>query len=154
MELNFTLNGTKKTVQIEADTLLLDLLRSVKCFSVKRGCKTGNCGLCTVFADEKPVLSCRKRSARWVPECWNCPKKRFYLRLEQCKVQMEVKPSAFWTLLRSPCAETVRPCRRQRHIRHRLRRLRIWLEWWSLLSILRPERRRSHALWQWRIVAL
>ena len=85
MELNFTLNGTKKTVQIEADTLLLDLLRSLKCFSVKRGCETGNCGLCTVFADEKPVLSCRKRSARWVRRCWICQKKKSRLPLMGCR---------------------------------------------------------------------
>ena len=64
MELNFTLNGTKKTVQIEADTLLLDLLRSLKCYSVKRGCETGNCGLCTVFVNERPVLSCSTLAVR------------------------------------------------------------------------------------------
>ena len=64
MELNFTLNGMKKTVQISADTLLLDLLRSMKCYSVKRGCETGNCGLCTVFVNDRPVLSCSTLAAR------------------------------------------------------------------------------------------
>ena len=64
MELNFVLNGIKKTVQISADTLLLDLLRSLKCYSVKRGCETGNCGLCTVFVDDRPVLSCSTLAAR------------------------------------------------------------------------------------------
>lgn len=64
MELNFTLNGTKKTVQISADTLLLDLLRNLKCYSVKRGCETGNCGLCTVFVNERPVLSCSTLAVR------------------------------------------------------------------------------------------
>ena len=57
MELKFTLNEVPRVVEISADTLLLDLLRSMKCYSVKRGCETGNCGLCTVFVDERPVLS-------------------------------------------------------------------------------------------------
>lgn len=64
MELQFLLNGKKCTTVIAADTLLLDLLRSLKCYSVKRGCETGNCGLCTVFVDEKPVLSCSTLAAR------------------------------------------------------------------------------------------
>ena len=32
--------------------------------SVKRGCETSNCGLCTVFLDDKPVLSCSVLAAR------------------------------------------------------------------------------------------
>ena len=43
---------------------LLDLVRSLGCKSVKRGCETANCGLCTVFLDEKPVLSCSVLAAR------------------------------------------------------------------------------------------
>ena len=34
------------------------------CYSVKCGCETTNCGLCTVFLDEKPVLSCAVLAAR------------------------------------------------------------------------------------------
>lgn len=64
MELKFTLNEVPRVVEISADTLLLDLLRSMKCYSVKRGCETGNCGLCTVFVDERPVLSCSTLAAR------------------------------------------------------------------------------------------
>lgn len=44
--------------------LLIDFLRSQGCLSVKRGCDTSNCGLCTVFADEKPILSCSVLTAR------------------------------------------------------------------------------------------
>lgn len=44
--------------------LLIDFLRSEGCLSVKRGCDTSNCGLCTVFADEKPILSCSVLTAR------------------------------------------------------------------------------------------
>ena len=51
MEITFTLNGKKVTPQIDADTLLIDLVRDLGCYSVKRGCETSNCGLCTVFMD-------------------------------------------------------------------------------------------------------
>lgn len=64
MELNFTLNGKPVVAQIAPDTLLIDLVRSLGCASVKRGCDTANCGLCTVFLDDKPVLSCSLLAAR------------------------------------------------------------------------------------------
>ena len=57
MEIKFWLNGRKVQTEIKADTLLLDLLREKGCYSVKRGCETANCGLCTVLVEEKPVLS-------------------------------------------------------------------------------------------------
>ena len=44
--------------------VLLDFVRQAGCYSVKRGCETSNCGLCTVFLDEKPVLSCSVLVAR------------------------------------------------------------------------------------------
>lgn len=58
MEITLTLNGKKLTRSVEADTILLDFLRNEGCYSVKRGCDTTNCGLCTVFMDDMPVLSC------------------------------------------------------------------------------------------------
>lgn len=64
MEIKFWLNGNKIQVEIEPDTLLLDLLREKGCYSVKRGCETANCGLCTVLLEEKPVLSCSFLAAR------------------------------------------------------------------------------------------
>lgn len=64
MELHFTLNTKPLTVSIQPDTLLIDLLREQGCLSVKRGCETSNCGLCTVFMDETPVLSCSMLAAR------------------------------------------------------------------------------------------
>lgn len=44
--------------------LLIDFVRGHGCFSVKRGCETSNCGLCTVFMDDMPVLSCSVLAAR------------------------------------------------------------------------------------------
>lgn len=64
MDITLTLNGKKITRSIEADTALLDFVRNEGCYSVKRGCDTSNCGLCTVFLDDLPVLSCSVLAAR------------------------------------------------------------------------------------------
>ena len=64
MQISLTLNGKKITREIEADLLLIDLVRGEGCYSVKRGCETSNCGLCTVLLDERPVLSCSVLAAR------------------------------------------------------------------------------------------
>lgn len=64
MEIKINLNGKNITAQTEEDTVLLDLLRAKGCLSVKRGCDTSNCGLCTVLMDGKPVLSCSMLAAR------------------------------------------------------------------------------------------
>ena len=64
MEIKITLNGRNVTDHIEPDVLLIDFLRSHGCYSVKRGCETSNCGLCTVLMDEKPILSCSILAAR------------------------------------------------------------------------------------------
>ena len=64
MELKFILNGKRVSTIIEADSLLLDVVRDLGCLSVKRGCDSSNCGLCTVFVNDKPVLSCSVLAAR------------------------------------------------------------------------------------------
>lgn len=64
MEINLTVNGRKICGEIEAGTLLLDFVRRQGCYSVKRGCETSNCGLCTVWLDGTPVLSCSVLAAR------------------------------------------------------------------------------------------
>ena len=64
MEIKIMLNGKPVTDHIEADTLLLDFVRDHGCLSVKRGCDTANCGLCTVLLDGKPILSCSTLAAR------------------------------------------------------------------------------------------
>ena len=64
MEIKLTLNGRPVSALVQPDTLLLDLVRELGCYSVKRGCETANCGLCTVLMDGKPVLSCSTLAAR------------------------------------------------------------------------------------------
>ena len=64
MQIQILLNEKKVTAQIAPDMLLIDFLREQGCYSVKRGCDTSNCGLCTVFVDDKPVLSCSLLAAR------------------------------------------------------------------------------------------
>ena len=64
MNINFWLNGVNRHAEIHPDTLLIDFLREQGCFSVKRGCETANCGLCTVLMDGRPVLSCSTLAAR------------------------------------------------------------------------------------------
>ena len=64
MQINLTLNGTKVSAEVAPDTLLIDCVRGQGCYSVKRGCETSNCGLCTVFVEDKPVLSCSVLAAR------------------------------------------------------------------------------------------
>jgi len=64
MQISIQLNGRKITEDVRPDLLLIDWVREHGCYSVKRGCETSNCGLCTVFLDEKPVLSCSVLAAR------------------------------------------------------------------------------------------
>ena len=64
MEIKIILNGKPIQDSIEADTLLIDFVRKHGCYSVKRGCETANCGLCTVLMDDKPILSCSMLAAR------------------------------------------------------------------------------------------
>ncbi|MDE6517944.1 MAG: (2Fe-2S)-binding protein [Acetatifactor sp.] len=58
------MNGKNVVSHIEPDMLLIDFLRGKGCHSVKRGCETSGCGLCTVLMDGKPILSCSVLAAR------------------------------------------------------------------------------------------
>ena len=64
MQITLTLNNKKLTADVSPDALLIDFVRSHGCLSVQRGCETSNCGLCTVFLDDKPVLSCSVLAVR------------------------------------------------------------------------------------------
>ena len=62
--ISFTLNGKKIEDAVAPDQPLLEYVREKGCLSVKRGCETANCGLCTVLMDGKPVLSCTMLAVR------------------------------------------------------------------------------------------
>lgn len=64
MLVNINLNGKNIKEEIKPDVTLYNWLREHNCHSVKCGCETSNCGLCTVFLDDKPVLSCSVLTAR------------------------------------------------------------------------------------------
>ena len=64
MLITINLNGKKIVDDVAPDTLLIDFVRAHGCKRVKRGCETANCGLCTVFMDGTPILSCSMLVAR------------------------------------------------------------------------------------------
>ena len=64
MNIEFVLNGRRVSAAIDADDSLYKVLRGLGMHSVKCGCETTNCGLCTVHLDGKAVLSCSVPAAR------------------------------------------------------------------------------------------
>lgn len=58
MLVEISLNGKFIKEDVEPDETLYQFVRRHGCLSVKCGCETTNCGLCTVFLEDKPVLSC------------------------------------------------------------------------------------------------
>lgn len=64
MEITYWLNGQKQIDTIQPGMMLYDFLRAKGCYSIKCGCETTNCGLCTVWLDDVPVLSCAVLTAR------------------------------------------------------------------------------------------
>lgn len=64
MILNLKINGKNKELLIKEDEYLADVLRKAGYLSVKKGCDTGVCGLCTVLLDGSPILSCSTLAVR------------------------------------------------------------------------------------------
>ena len=64
MQIEFAVNNKKITVEAGIDELLADTLRNYGILSIRKGCDTSCCGLCTVWLDGKPILSCSVLSFR------------------------------------------------------------------------------------------
>ena len=64
MQLETIVNGNKTIWQIEADASLADVLRHEGYLSVRKGCDTSCCGLCTVWLDGKPAFVVRAIAVR------------------------------------------------------------------------------------------
>lgn len=58
MQIEVTLNNKKVAFEIEGNEFLADTLRAKGILSIRKGCDTSCCGLCTVWIDGKPILSC------------------------------------------------------------------------------------------------
>jgi len=61
--IQFTLNDEIVKASVNRRKMLLELLRELGIYSVKNGCSVGDCGVCTVLMDGKPVKSCLVRAA-------------------------------------------------------------------------------------------
>ena len=58
MKAHFVLNGRNVTYEVRPNEYLLETLRRHHLTSVRAGCETSSCGVCTVLLNGKPVLSC------------------------------------------------------------------------------------------------
>jgi len=59
MRIELSVNGDLYRREVEPDATLLDVLRDdFGLTGTKWGCKTGDCGACTVLVDAEPVTSC------------------------------------------------------------------------------------------------
>jgi carbon-monoxide dehydrogenase small subunit len=64
MQIEIIVNHKKITVSVDNDEFLADTLRNYGMLSIRKGCDTTCCGLCTVWIEGKPTLSCATLSFR------------------------------------------------------------------------------------------
>jgi len=64
MQITLTINDKFVTWDVEKDEFLADTLRAHGFLSVKKACETSCCGLCTVWVEDKSILSCTLLSVR------------------------------------------------------------------------------------------
>ena len=64
MLIHINVTGEKSKIHCAPDAMLMDVLRDDGFKSVKCGCDTTNCGLCTVLVEGVPMLACSIPAAR------------------------------------------------------------------------------------------
>ncbi|MBC8014655.1 MAG: 2Fe-2S iron-sulfur cluster binding domain-containing protein [Sporomusaceae bacterium] len=64
MQVELIINNKPVTLAAEKDEFLADTLRNSGMLSIRKGCNTSCCGLCTVWIEGKPTLSCSILSIR------------------------------------------------------------------------------------------
>ena len=57
-EIELRLNGVDRRLEVEDQTLLIELVRGLGLVGTKVSCDTQVCGACTVLLDGRPVSSC------------------------------------------------------------------------------------------------
>ncbi|MBN2504267.1 MAG: 2Fe-2S iron-sulfur cluster binding domain-containing protein [Bacilli bacterium] len=58
MKISMMINNDIRQLEVDINEYLVDTLRNAGLLSVRRGCDTTSCGVCTVLLDGKPVPSC------------------------------------------------------------------------------------------------
>lgn len=58
MQITAVINGKTFVLEVAPDEMLADALRRIGFLSIRKGCDTSCCGLCTVWVNGKPLLSC------------------------------------------------------------------------------------------------
>lgn len=64
MNVILNINGVDREVIIKPGEMLLETLRKIGYASVKKGCDTGSCGVCSILLDGKVIPSCSYFSAK------------------------------------------------------------------------------------------
>lgn len=64
MLVNLFVNNVLKKYHVEAGEFLLDTLRNDNYISLRRGCDSTSCGVCTVLIEGKPMPSCSVLTVR------------------------------------------------------------------------------------------
>jgi carbon-monoxide dehydrogenase small subunit len=58
-KIHFTLNGESRTVEVDPETMLIEVIRDVlNLTGTKKGCDNATCGTCTVVVNGRAVKSC------------------------------------------------------------------------------------------------